>query len=292
MADYDPVLLSRSAIQRSFSKAALSYDRAAVLQRKVADELLERLDPIIIKPKTVLDLGCGTGYCLKPLERRFKKAKVVALDLALSMLNQIKKNQAWRHRQHLVNADAHVLPFAAESVDLVFCGLTLQWCDPDPVFQEIARVLTPGGLLMFATFGPDTLKELRAAWSEVDDQIHVHDFIDMHDLGDAMLRAGLAQPVVDREDITVTYATVRTLLRDLKAIGARNAAIDRKPGLTGKGEFARFEAAYDRIGGSNGRFNASFEVVYGHAWRPDSQLHGKQDSAQQIPVSSIRPVDN
>lgn len=290
MSDHTPVILSRLAVQRSFSKAASSYDAAAVLQRKVADQLLERLDPIRIEPRVVLDLGCGTGYCIKPLERRFRKARVLALDLALPMLRQAKSKQGWRHRQQLVTGDAHALPLEDQSVDLVFSGLTIQWCDPDRVFGEIARVLAPGGLLMFSSFGPDTLKELRAAWSAVDNQVHVHDFIDMHDLGDAVLRSGLAQPVVDREDIMVTYATVRSLLRDLRAIGAHNAAADRKTGLTGKRQFARFEAAYKEIGGSSGRINSTFEVVYGHAWRSDAVLSQNQIASQQVSAPEVQSV--
>ena len=143
---------------------------------------------------------------------------------------------------------------------------------------------------MFSSFGPDTLRELRAAWSAVDKQVHVHDFIDMHDLGDAMLRSGLAQPVVDREDIIVTYATVRSLLRDLQALGAHNAATPRKTGLPGRRQFARFEAAYQEIGGSNGRVNATYEVVYGHAWRSEAVLNQNQVASQQVSIPQTRSV--
>jgi len=150
----------------------------------------------------------------------------------------------------------------------VFSNLMLQWCqDPDAVFGECRRVLKPGGLLTFTTFGPDTLVELRRAWAAADSRTHVNRFIDMHDLGDALVRSGLAEPVMDVERFTLTYAEVRDLMRDLKDIGAHNANAGRPRGLTGKGTLARMTAAYEAFR-KDGRLPATYEVVYGQAWCP------------------------
>src|SRR4030066_404404 len=192
-------------------------------------------------------------------------------------------------RSRFVNADAEALPFADGSFDLVFSHLALQWCNPDAVFRECRRVLRPGGLLLFTTFGPDTLKELRAAGRAVDRGQHVHTFLDMHDLGDALLRARFADPVMDVEPLTLTYADVPGVLRDLKAIGAHNAAAARNATLTGKAHFARFVQAYETFRRADDRIPASYETVYGHAWAPATrdEVQGARGEGW-MPVSVIR----
>lgn len=269
--------LDKKAVRQAFTRAAQHYDAAAVLQREIADRLLIRLDYMRIAPACVLDLGCGTGYATLALARRYRQAQVIGLDLALSMTQTAQQRCAkqfpfglgrYLSRERFVSADAESLPFADRSVDLIFSSLVLQWCDPDAVFRECRRVLRPGGLFLFTTFGPDTLKELRAAWRSVDPGLHVHEFLDMHDLGDALVRARFADPVMDVERLTLTYARVPDVLRDLKAIGAHNAASARRSTLTGKTQFARFVQAYETFRASDGRLPASYETVFGHAWMP------------------------
>ncbi len=283
--------LDRKEIRAAFERASDTYDVAAVLQREISDRLLERLDFIRLAPARVLDAGCGTGYSLAPLARRYRSASIIGLDMATGMLRQARRRGGWwsrlgSRRQYLAG-DFGQLPFADASVDLVFSSLALQWCRPEAVFAECRRVLRPGGLLIFSTFGPDTLKELRQAWSAVDGGAHVHGFIDMHDLGDQLVHAGFAEPVLDVERLTLTYENARDLLLDLKHLGAHNALATRHRGLTGKRRFSAFTAAYEQWR-RDGRLPATYEVVYGQAWIPlgprNQQYPG---GGVGVPLSSI-----
>jgi malonyl-CoA O-methyltransferase len=267
MTDTAPFDLDRRQIRAAFERAAPRYDSAAGLQREIADRLLARLDLIHLAPRAILDAGSGTGYCARALARRYRGARTVGLDLATAMLRAARRRERWWRRRGWVCGDIERLPFAAASFDLVLSNLALQWCDPLRAFGEFHRVLRPGGLLLFTSFGPDTLGELRAAWAAVDPYPHVHGFLDMHDLGDALVRGRFADPVMDCERLVVTYPGVGALLRELKHIGAHNAARGRHSGLTGKQRFARFRAAYETLA-RDGRIPASYEVVYGHAWAP------------------------
>lgn len=263
----DEHALDKRQLRRSFDRAAATYDRAAVLQAEVRARLLERLEPVRLSPRRILDLGAGTGEAYRPLRARYRGAEVVGLDLSAAMLQRLRGRGGWLRRPQAVAADAEALPFADGTFELVFSNLTLQWVnDLDRALVEIARVLAPGGVLMFSTFGPDTLTELRAAWAAVDDRPHVNAFLDMHDVGDAMVRAGLADPVLDCERLTLTYDDARALMRDLKALGARNVLRRRPRGLTGRGRLARVLAAYEAHRGGDGRLPSTWEVVYGHAW--------------------------
>lgn len=264
----DEFTLDRRQLRRAFEQAAASYDSAAVLQREVAARLLERLDLTTINPGRILDLGCGTGGNLQVLRRRYPKARLFAADLALNMLGAARRRSGWWRQVPLVCADVLRLPFAAGSFDFVYCNLVLQWCDDlDQAFGELRRIVAPHGLLLFSTYGPDTLKELRAAWREVDAFNHVNRFIDMHDIGDALIRAGFAEPVMDVETLTLTYANLPALARDLAAVGACNLTAGRPRGLTGRVRLQRLTAAYETFR-RDGRLPASFEVVYGTAWTP------------------------
>lgn len=284
----DPFDIDRDRVRRSFAHAARSYDEAAVLQARVRDELLQRLDVVRLEPTVVLDLGAGTGHASLALKRRFRSSRVVALDLAEGMLREAGRRQTFLRRFRRVCAHAAALPLRDASVDLVFSNLMLQWCtDPDAVFRECRRVLRPGGLLTFTTFGPDTLVELRRAWAAADRHTHVNRFIDMHDLGDALLRAGLAEPVMDVERYTLTYAEVRELMRDLKAIGAHNANAGRPRGLTGRGALARMTAAYETYR-RDGRLPATYEVVFGQAWVPVGAPRAKRAPGEVVvPVEQV-----
>lgn len=275
-------------VRRSFGRAARDYDAAAVLQARVREELLERLDLVRIEPAVVLDLGAGTGHGTIALKRRYRSSQVFALDLAEGMLREAARRQTLLRRFRRVCADAAALPLRAGSVDLVYSNLMLQWCDdPDRVFAECRRVLRPNGLLTFATFGPDTLVELRRAWSAADGRTHVNRFIDMHDLGDVLVRGGFAEPVLDVERYTLTYADVRDLMRDLKTVGAHNASAGRPRGLTGKGALGRMLAAYEGYR-CDGRLPATYEVVFGHAWAPVDPPRVRTAPAEvSVPIGRI-----
>ena len=202
MDNQDPYQIDKQQARRAFERAAATYDEAAVLQDEVGMRLLERLDLVRLQPDSILDLGAGTGKMTAGLMKRYRKARVVAVDIAHSMLQRTRRRGGWLRRPRCICADAEQLPFAGNSFDLIFSNLMIQWCQPqDTLFGEFHRVLRPGGLLMFTTFGPDTLQELRECWTRADDCVHVNTFVDMHDIGDALLQARLADPVVDAERI-------------------------------------------------------------------------------------------
>lgn len=277
-------MIDKRRARRAFERAADGYDAVAVLQREMADRLLERLDYVRLQPRRILDLGCGTGYAVDALQRRYRSAQVLALDFAHPMLLKARRRGSWRRRPLCVCADAERLPLADGAVDLIVSNATLQWCnDPAGAFVECLRVLSPGGLFMFATFGPDTLKELRAAWSSVDGDTHVSPFADMHDLGDALVRSRFADPVMDAERLTLTYTRLADLMADLKGVGAHNATDGRPRGLTGPRRLAAVEQAYESHR-RDGRLPASYEVVYGHAWAPEQK---PMAGGIAIPVGAI-----
>lgn len=274
--------LDRPGVRAAFDRASASYEAAAVLQARVADELLNRLELFKFTPGVVLDLGAGTGRMTSELKRRYRRALVVALDLAPGMLRQARKHQQLFRRFERVCGDAMRLPLADASVDVIVSSLMLQWCDPpDPAFAEIRRVLKPGGLVAFSTLGPDTLRELRTAWAEADGTSntynHVNHFTDMHDIGDALTRAGLSEPVLDVDRLQLTYPGALELMRDLKAIGAHNVTAGRPRGLIGRARLRRMQSAYETFR-RDGRLPATYEVVYGVAWgaagRPASAMVG------------------
>jgi malonyl-CoA O-methyltransferase len=258
--------LDRPSIRTSFDRASSSYEAAAVLQARVNEELMTRLEFFKFQPRVVLDLGAGTGRGAEELKRRYRSALVVALDMAPGMLREAQRRQHLFRRFERVCADAMRLPLADSSVDVVFSSLMLQWCDPlDVTFAEIRRVLKPDGFFAFSTFGPDTLKELRAAWAEADGYNHVNQFVDMHDVGEALVRAGLVEPVLDVDRIQLTYTDTLALMRDLKAIGAHNVTEGRSRGLMGRTRLARVQAAYETFR-RDGRLPATYEVIYGATW--------------------------
>jgi len=265
----DEFSLEPSRVGASFDRAARDYDAAAFLQKEVGERLLERLDLMANVPARVLDVGCGTGRPTRELQKRYPKADIIGADLAPAMLKMAARKQPWFGKAaRFVCAEASQLPFANASCDLIYASLILQWCeDLDATLLEWRRLLKPHGLLLFSTLGPDTLKELRAAWSAVDGYNHVNRFLDMHDVGDALIRAGFVEPVMDVEHITITYEHATGLMRDLKSIGAHNVTAGRRRGLMGRGRLAAFSAAYEKFR-NEGRLPATYEVVYGTAWAP------------------------
>jgi malonyl-CoA O-methyltransferase len=268
MSTLDDFRLDRHQVRRAFGRAAATYEAHDVLQREVQSALLERLQFHQAAPTRVLDLGAGTGRGSALLKKKYPRAQVIALDLAVPMLHAARRHNGWLKPFARVAGEAARLPLPDHCIDLLHSNLCVQWCDDVPaLFAECVRVLRPGGFLALSTFGPDTLRELRAAWAESDQQPHVGRFLDMHDLGDAMLNAGLRDPVLDVARYTLTYAEPADVLRELKGLGATNADAARRRGLTGKARFRRMLDAYERQR-VDGRIPATWEVVTAHAVGP------------------------
>ena len=264
----DHYQIDKARMRRAFHRAAAGYDAAAILQKQVREEMLSRLDLVKLQPAMMLDAGCGTGHGLRALLQRFRSAQGIGLDIAEGMLARARRlfpwYRFWQPAPRLVCADIEAMPLATASVDLIWSNLAVQWCnDLDVVLQEFRRLLKPNGLLMFATLGPDTLKELRAASGA--EHTHVSRFIDMHDIGDALTRAGFSAPVLDVMHYTLTYDRVESVMRDLKAIGAHNATAGRPKGLSGKGFLQRLRSGYE-VFRRDGQLPATYEVVFVHAW--------------------------
>ncbi|HZW58857.1 MAG TPA: methyltransferase domain-containing protein [Woeseiaceae bacterium] len=263
MHEQHPYIPQQDEVRRRFERAAATFDEADFVHRHTAAGLLERLAPMRIASGRVLDLGAATGTLSRALAKRFRRSHVVSIDLAHAMLRRARKARSRFARIGEVEADATRLPLADRSVDVVVCNQLLPWlADGAALFDEVARVLRRDGLFAFATLGPDSLAELRTAWGE---GAHVHRFADMHDTGDALLRAGLCDPVLDVDRLTIDYRDTAGLYRDLAACGARNCLAGRRRTLTGKGRWLAAErelAAQMR----DGTLSLDLELVYGHAW--------------------------
>ncbi|NOQ87666.1 MAG: malonyl-ACP O-methyltransferase BioC [Gammaproteobacteria bacterium] len=282
----------KKRVRRAFDRAADNYQQFAVLQAEVCNRLLEKLEIVKISPQMILDAGTGTGSAIPALFARYKKAQVVTFDLSENMLLKAAQHGSFLRSPRAVCGDIEQLPFADNSFDLVFSSLSMQWCnDLNAALVEAKRVLKPGGLYVFTTFGPDTLKELRHSWSKVDEASHVNMFIDMHDIGDALLQDGFAEPVMEAEVLTVTYGSVEGLMRDLKAIGANVTAgasqteqvvkgLVRK-GLGGKSMLQTVRQSYEKYR-QDDLLPATYEIIYGHAWKPTLEVSKNKTDNQQF----------
>ena len=274
----DQFLLDKHRVRRSFDRAAATYDQVAVLQREICNRMAERLQYIKSEPQIILDAGSGTGYGSRLLREHYAKARVLELDIAPAMLQASRgKQPGWKRLLPFINpgervcGDIEALPLRAESVGMIWSNLALQWCNQlEATFAGMWRVLGNNGLLMFSTFGPDTLKELRQTFGALDSRAHVNRFLDMHDIGDALMRAGFAAPVMDMETVTLTYDDLAGLMRDLKALGAHNANQGRGRGLLGKAAWQRLQQNYEALR-RDGKLPATYEVVYGHAWKGEKK---------------------
>ncbi|HET9032699.1 MAG TPA: malonyl-ACP O-methyltransferase BioC [Dokdonella sp.] len=283
-------IFDSAQVRRSFGRAAASYDAHAILQEEVQARLQERLDDSKLAPSRIVDVGSGTGRGTAALRKRFPQAQTIALDLALPMLQAAKKNRGWLRPFARVCGDTEALPFVDASVDLLHSNLCLQWSgNLEAAFASFRRVMRANGLLLFSTFAPQTLNELRAAFAEVGGGAHVSGFLDIQQIGDAVLAAGFRDPVLERDVFTLTYPDVRSLMRELRAIGATNANRDRSRTLTGKAHLQRVIEAYETFR-HEGLLPATFEVVYAQAWAPAAGQpirSGSQDIAS-FPIDSLR----
>ena len=269
----------QTRLRRRFDRAAAGYDQFAGVQREITLRLLERLDLVQVDPGCVVDLGAGTGDGATQLGQRYPRAQIIAVDFSHAMLKQGRKGGS---AGTPVAADAFQLPLAPGTVDLVFSSSTLQWCLPlAEVLQEISRVLRPGGLLMFSTYGPDTLHELQAAQRAAGMEGGVNAFSDMHPIGDLLLEEGYQDPVLDVERLDASYASVRDLVRELKGIGSSRIESPAAQPCT-RDQWQALAEAYPVD--DQGRVHATYEAIFGHALAPVSRTRGKTAT---VPVSAI-----
>jgi malonyl-CoA O-methyltransferase len=268
--------IDERAARRAFARAARQYEGAARLESEVGARLRERLDYVKVEPQRILDAGSGPGREARALAARYRGAQVVALDYALPMLPRRGFFQRLLGDKSLaVCASLARLPLRSESVQIAWCNMVLHWMnDPLAAFRELERVLSPGGLVIFSTLGPDTLRELRAAAGAA----RVHAFADMHDLGDMLVAAGLTDPVMEMELITMDYKASGPLISDLRASGQTNARADRRRGLSPRAFGDRLRAALDASP------RMTYEVVYGHAWKRPARETKGADAVKTVRV--------
>ncbi len=270
-------LLDIKSIKRSFNQATKRYDKAAVLQREVADRLLDCLDLMLIEPQCILDCGARTGYMTQALQARYPEASLFSLDLAEILLE--------KNKSALKICSAYeVLPIKKNSVDMIISNLNLHWSnDLAACLREFQRILKPEGLLLFTLLGRDTLCELRESFGEAG-AVHVHSFLDMHDVGDQLLQSGLQEPVMNMETIHLHYQSLSALFRDLKATGTHNANYDRLRGLMGKHRWQKMLSNYKNFCHDN-VYPASFEIIYGHAWQATQPTISYQNELGETLIS-------
>jgi malonyl-CoA O-methyltransferase len=274
-------------ISKCFDRHASEYEMAAVVQKEIGARLFERLSYLIHKPKRILDLGCGSGHFMHQLATLYPEAHVVGLDIAPKMLHAAEQACVLSQNTHWVNANMDHLPFADGTFDLVFANQAIHWASSLPqVFRELSRVMAVDACLMFTTLGPDSLYELKTAWSFVHDAAHVNAFPDMHDVGDCLMAERFLEPVMDMEYLSVHYDSLQQLMHALKAQGVRNVNEKRSIGLTSRVAFRQFEAQFETLRTEHGKFPLTYEVVYGHAWK-GGQLRTEQGIETMIPVARL-----
>ena len=265
--------VDRRRLARRFSAVAAHYGDADFFAREVDRRMQERLDYVRLAPSRVVDLGCSQGASFEGLASRFPQAELIGVDLLPAMLQQRRPQRAaWQRWLGIgradplrIAADACCLPLSAQSAGLVWSNLLLHWLDdPRPALAEAHRILEVDGLLMFSTLGPDTLKELRSVFS--DGYAHTQRFTDMHDLGDMLVESGFADPVMDMEVLTLAYDDLGKMLGELRAAGSVCAMKDARRGLLGRTAWTKVQAAYEAMR-REGKLPATFEIVYGHAWK-------------------------
>jgi malonyl-CoA O-methyltransferase len=259
-------------VQRRFDRAAKNFDATDFVHRHTFAGLIQRLSPTIIKPARILDLGCATGTGSSELAKQYRRARVISFDASIGMLKVARKKRSRLSKLTELLGDASRIPLQDGSVDLVFSNLLLPWVSDLPAcLTEVRRVLRKDGVFAFATFGPDSLSEIRAAWHSLDQDWHANAYPDMHDIGDALVRAGLREPVLDVDYLEVTYRDTDSLYQDLTNSGARNSLQNRRKSLTGRQRFRQMEQNLVSRA-ANGGLSLNLELVYGHAWGDGPQL--------------------
>lgn len=277
------------ALARHFSRAANTYNQAAIIHQEVGMRLLDRLDLIKLDPGVILDLGSGTGFFAPHLTQKYPKARIVKLDIAENMLRFSNKKNFAQHTS--VCGDGEYLPLKNHSVDFVFSNCVLHWfVNPQKVLAEIRRVLKPEGLVLFSTFGPDTLQELRESFSIIDRNTHVNTFMDMHHIGDMLIQTQLLDPVMDMEIITLTYQNLMGLIQDLKNTGENCVNREESIGLSSKGTIDKLINAYEHYRTRDGLLPATFEIIYGHAWcSGNTTLHqADEEGVIHFPIADLQ----
>lgn len=255
-------MLNLSQMRSSFNRAAKTADLVDVLPREIADRLMERLPLIRLQPKSILECGARSGYLTKQLQRYYPNAELIALDYADQQLANF--TDCFRVASHYAS-----LPFGDNSFDMIVSPTTLHWTnDLAACFREFKRVLKPNGLLIFTMMGVETLIELRKSFVSCHE--FLHRFPDMHDVGDLLLQSGFENPVMDMEMLTIRYKKLNTLFEDFKLSGAGNAHQERPKGLFGKKRWQEAVTHYETLKKDNA-YPATFEIIYGHAWQPESQ---------------------
>lgn len=284
-------LLDPLQIRRHFGQAAAGFDDVAVLAREAGKRLFESLDYLDDRqPEVILEVGCGTGHNAALLKKRWPRARVIALDSALPMLRQAKAQAGWWKPFQRVAGDAAQLPLADASVDLLVSNLCLPFVnDLADTLAGFRRVLKPDGLLLCSTYGSETLGELDYAFAQADTLPHVHPFAPIASFGDALMRAGFRDPVIDRDLFTLTYPDLPALMAELRALGYANARSDRRRTLTGRARFADATRAYEALRQADGRLPSSWEVLYAHAWAPAAGTPIRQQGQDiaAVPLSAI-----
>lgn len=261
--------MNKHLIRHRFNRKATQYEPEDSIEEEIARRLLEHLDPVRIEPEKVLDLGAGTGTTQRALAKRYPDARVTAVDFAVAMLERARRDAGGSARLQFVCADMEALGIRGQCFNLVHSNLALLWCaNLESVLSECRRVLEPGGLLALSSLGPDTLSELRNAWRIADEHAHVQQFVDMHDLGDALHTAGFTDIVVDAERLRIEYRELDRLLIDLRNWGVGQVHGERRRTLLGRKRLDRMRNEYETYRGENGKLPATCEIAYAHAWAP------------------------
>ena len=272
-------LIRLKDVQRRFDRAAARFDSADFAHAHVRDGLLQRLAPLAVSPGLILDLGSATGASADALAKRYRRSRVIAVDASFGMTTRVEARRGWLAKYRAVQADARALPVPDHAAALVFSNLLLPWIDdPDAVFAEVARVLRKDAPFIFSGLGPDSLRSLAEAFADTGNSPRINAFPDMHDIGDGLVRAGLRDPVLDVDRLTIDYTSAQSLFDDLTATGARNALGARRRGLLGR---RQFDTAVKRLGPS---FSVELEIVYGHAWGSGQSDDGVRVDAARIPI--------
>ncbi len=277
-------------IRRNLRRRAGSFSAHSAVFKAASERMLERLAVMTIEPETILDLGCRDGYQMAALTQRYPTARIVGVDFLVSGGTDKAAGSKWWKpwnkslAPQLMSADPHQLPLESAQFDLVLSNLLLPWCaEPSRVFDEVVRVLRPQGAFLFTSAGPDTLQEYRRAWDTIDTYEHSFGLVDMHDIGDALLAAGISAPVLDREVITVDYPDIAALQAELRAVGASNLALGRRKGLM-SGVIKRLDAAAKN---TDGRFITTLELVHGHGWKGELPTGKQTDEGYTISLDSF-----